>query len=105
MVVVVFIFCQSFTIVPDLYEVLVCPTNDDGGPSEQCMSSPFIEAIIDLSHLMLAVNSSVNFFIYILHGGQFRQSVVELLNYGKHDDLKIVGVRSLKKCSLWNVRT
>ena len=82
MVEVVFIVCQSFKIVPDLYEVLICPRNEDGEANEECMSSPVIEAIIDLSHLMLAINSSVNFFIYVLNRGRFRESIVQLLSNG-----------------------
>ena len=79
MVVLVFIVCQSFKIIPDLYEVIFC---SQGG--EECMSTAWIEGIIDLSHFMLTVNSSVNFFIYIIHRGQFRESIVSLISRGNN---------------------
>eukprot|EP00093_Oithona_nana_P003964 03964.XXX_141412_139027_1 [CDS] Oithona nana genome sequencing. len=78
MVVVVFIICQSCKIIPDLYEVIICSQGGD-----RCMSTQTIEAIIDISHLMLTINSSVNFFIYIIHRGQFRESIVALLSRGR----------------------
>ena len=78
MVVLVFIVCQSFKIIPDLYEVVFCSR---GG--EECMSTPLIEDIIDTSHFMLTINSSVNFFIYIIHRGQFREGIVAMLSRGK----------------------
>lgn len=51
------------------------------------MSTQTIEAIIDISHLMLTINSSVNFFIYIIHRGQFRESIVALLSRGMYNVL------------------
>ena len=82
MVVVVFIICQSCKIIPDLYEVIICSQGGD-----RCMSTQTIEAIIDISHLMLTINSSVNFFIYIIHRGQFRESIVALLSRGMYNVL------------------
>ena len=79
MVVLVFIVCQSCKIIPDLYEVIICSQGGD-----RCMSTQSIEAIIDISHLMLTINSSVNFFIYIIHRGQFRESIVSLLSRGMY---------------------
>ena len=80
-VVIVFIFCQSFKIVPDVYEIIRC--SQSYKRQKGCMSTPFIENVIDTSHFMLAINSSANFFIYIWHRGRFRQSVVNLVRPGQ----------------------
>ena len=80
-VVFVFIFGQSFKIIPDLYEVIWC--SQDYIKEERCSSTPFIENVIDTSHFMLAINSSANFFIYIWHRGKFRQSVINLVRPSK----------------------
>ena len=37
-----------------------------------------IERIIDSSHCFLAINSSVNFFIYIIRGGKFREVILQV---------------------------
>lgn len=79
-VVFVFIFCQSFKIIPDLYEVIWCSQYYiEDGP---CRTTPFIENVIDTSHFMLAINSSVNFFIYVWHRGKFRQTIINLVRPG-----------------------
>ena len=61
-----FILCQSFKIIPDLYEVLVCE-------SEHCDTTPFVQTCINLSHLLVCFNSSANFVIYLLGGEKFRR--------------------------------
>ena len=92
---VIFIICQSVKIVPDLYEMIYCRIGTTGrmdpanhtytspqGPStskhqgknldtEQlgdCKYNGTIDTIIDISHLLLAINSSVNVIIYTLRG-------------------------------------
>ena len=45
-----------------------------------CKGNWTIEYIIDSSHCFLAVNSSVNFFIYILRGGKFRDVILQVRN-------------------------
>ncbi len=57
---VLFICCQSFKIVPDLYEIMFCP--DDS----ICYTTDFINTIVNLSHLLVCFNSSANFVIYLL---------------------------------------
>ena len=67
---VLFIICQSFKIIPDIYEVITCRFGDvreDGG----CGSNSYVDVMIDLSHLFLAINSSVNVVIYAWRG-EFR---------------------------------
>ncbi|CAF2741560.1 unnamed protein product [Lepeophtheirus salmonis] len=59
---------SKLEIIPDLYEVLTCLTKRG-----QCPSTPFIDGIIHLSHFFLAVNSSINFIIYIFRGSKFRK--------------------------------
>ena len=83
-----FIFCQSAKIIPDLYEVIYCrwggghqEQEDDEGGQDQggeegeqekaekgCEISPFIEKMVHISHFLLAINSSANFIIYSWRG-------------------------------------
>ena len=64
---VLFISCQSFKIVPDLYEIMFC--SDD----QVCYTTPFVNTIVNLSHLLVCFNSSANFVIYLLGGEKFRR--------------------------------
>ena len=64
-----FIVCQSVKIFPDIYEVLFCRIGSSGHNAEgHCKNNSTIDIIIDVSHLMLAINSSVNVIIYTLRG-------------------------------------
>ncbi|XP_040568874.1 FMRFamide receptor [Lepeophtheirus salmonis] len=77
-VVSVFIFCQSFKIIPDIYEVLTCSYNDM--TKSTCKGHWMVEYIIDLSHLFLSVNSSSNIFIYYVQGSKFQKSIIQLFS-------------------------
>ena len=76
-----FIFCQAFKIIPDLYEVLVC--NEGGSLGHNCAITkvPVINVITRMSHLLVCFNSSANFLIYYLNGEKFRRAWVE--TYGE----------------------
>ena len=66
---VMFVLCQSVKIVPDLYEVLFCRIGSSGLNSKGlCISHSVIDYIVDVSHLLLAINSSTNVIIYMLKG-------------------------------------
>ena len=66
---VMFILCQSVKVIPDCYEVLFCRIGSSGLNSEgQCINHAVIDYIIDISHLMLAINSSANVIIYTIRG-------------------------------------
>ena len=73
-VVSIFIVCQSIKIIPDIYEAFTCSHKKREG----CEGNWTIEYIIDSSHCFLAINSSVNFFIYILRGGKFRDIILQV---------------------------
>jgi hypothetical protein len=45
---VLFIVCQSFKMVPDLYEILFCSDK-----SQLCDMTPFVETCLSLSHLLV----------------------------------------------------
>ena len=45
---VMFIVCQSFKMVPDLYEVMFC--SDKTLP---CITTPFVKTCLNLSHLLV----------------------------------------------------
>jgi hypothetical protein len=46
---VMFIVCQSFKMIPDLYEILFC--SDKSVP---CTTTPFIKTCLNLSHLLVS---------------------------------------------------
>lgn len=64
---VLFILCQSVKIIPDLYEVVTCRLVKIGF----CGHNQVIDSLIDISHLLLAINSSVNVIIYTLRGNTY----------------------------------
>ena len=65
---------MTLKIVPDLYEMIYCKIGKSGRATGkkamiwECANDVTIDSIIDLSHLMLAINSSVNVIIYTLRG-------------------------------------
>lgn len=63
-----FIICQSFKIIPDLYELIWCE------PTKECQFNPFTSGVIRFSHLLVCINSSANFLIYLLRGQKFREA-------------------------------
>ena len=65
----VFIVCQSVKIFPDIYELLFC--KDETGKCD--MNQIFM----DLSHLLVCINSSTNFLIYYCQGEKFRRAWME----------------------------
>ena len=81
-VVLVFIFCQSVKLIPDLYEVFYCSIEP------KCDSLLWIEAIIDVSHLLLAINSSCNVVIYTFSRKQFQENISDLIQRRKSKSLK-----------------
>ena len=66
-----FIFCQSAKIIPDLYEVIYCRWTSFSGETTTCPVTEFIQTMVSLSHLLLAVNSSANFIIYTWRGKDY----------------------------------
>lgn len=66
-----FIVCQSFKTVPDLYELIVCNKIGEAGNCDMPLA---ILNVMRLSHLLVCINSSANFLIYYLNGHKFRQA-------------------------------
>lgn len=86
-IVCIFIFCQSFKIIPDIYEVCTCTSTHIR--TRACKGTWTIEYIIDMSHCFLALNSSINFFIYIIKGGKFREAILKrFLTIGPRTDVQ-----------------
>ena len=79
--VVVFVFCQCFTIVADVYELICTVGSTKGTKSANCPSNTHIENFISWGHLMLAINSSVNFIFYMIHIREFRDSFFRVMSF------------------------
>jgi len=80
---VLFISCQSFKIIPDVYEVIYCEE-----PSSGCDTTPFISTCISLSHLLVCFNSAANCIMYLLIGEKFRKIFCDTFCRGKAGCLK-----------------
>ena len=74
-----FITCQSFKLLPDVYEIVFCRfTGSEGGAhAQQCVTTGLINKIVDLSHLLVCFNSAANFLIYLFGGEKFRRVWLE----------------------------
>ena len=68
-----FVTCQSFKLIPDVYEALFCMHKGTG----ECTAPAFVNKVVDLSHLLVCFNSAANFVIYLLGGEKFRRAWVE----------------------------
>ena len=75
-IVFVFVVCQSFTIVADIYEAVICIQQNV--EQSMCISNDHIENIIDISHFMLSINSSVNFLLYAAQDEMFRNALLKV---------------------------
>ena len=82
-IVVVFVVCQSFTIVADIYEVVTC--SYENMKLAMCSSTDHIENIIDIAHFMLSFNSSINFLLYAIHDKMFRDAFVKVNMHYNHN--------------------
>ena len=71
--VIVFVFCQCFTIIADIYDFICVVFSSSRVPS-----NIHIDNLIYMGHFMLALNSSVNFIFYILHIKAFRKHFVQV---------------------------
>ena len=98
----IFIFCQSFKLVPDMYEVYKCAIWNDKAWSDRktvihndsenyswtfcvrsypiCTYSAPVSIIVmtNLGHLLISVNSSANFLVYVASGTKFRQTLIKI---------------------------
>lgn len=68
-----FITCQSFKLIPDMYEVLFCRDT----ATHQCITTAFVNKVVTLSHLLVCFNSAANFVIYLLGGEKFRTAWIQ----------------------------
>ena len=71
-----FIFCQSFKIVPDCYEIVSCDA------STSCIGgNETIQFFVLVSQLLVVTNSSANFIAYHLAGSRFRKDWLEFYGF------------------------
>ena len=79
-IVVVFAVCHFFRFFLAFYEVSIVEKTklciEENGRDSKA-HPPWIYVISALNHLMLMVNSSVNFIIYCAVGSKFRRAVME----------------------------
>jgi len=54
--------------VPDEPQINDNPACVDGQKVKICKTNPVVEVIVDISHFLLAINSSANVIIYALRG-------------------------------------
>ena len=73
--VLVFVFCQCFTIVADSYDMICVLALS----ATNCPPNIHIDNLIQIGHFMLAVNSSVNFIFYMIHIEKFREAFIQVL--------------------------
>jgi len=77
--VVTFVFCQCFTIVADVHE-LICVLGNSKNYITGCPSKIGffnVNNFISWGHFMLSVNSSVNFIFYMVHIKEFREAFLK----------------------------
>ena len=86
--VAVFVLCQCFTIGADAYE-LICTIGGSMTGQTMCTANIHIENIINFSHFMLAVNSSVNFIFYMMNIEGFRKEFMNVSTYRNYYHHKI----------------
>ena len=56
------------------FQVFFCHMSGTGADAhEECEVTAGIEAIVSISHLLLAVNSSANFIIYTMRGTEYHR--------------------------------
>lgn len=67
-----FIVCQSFKIIPDVYEIYWC------SPGGNCPMEGISNSVMRLSHLLVCINSAANFLIYYMNGEKFRLAWTEI---------------------------
>ena len=75
--VAVFVFCQCFTIVADLYE-LICTIGVREPEGTRCKSNIHIENLINVAHFLLSINSSINFIFYMMNINGFQKSFLNV---------------------------
>ena len=68
-----FIFCQSFKMIPDIYELIFCPPSQSED-QPVCETTPFVDTCVSLSHLFVCGNSALNWIVYLLAGEKFRSA-------------------------------
>ncbi|XP_059087497.1 FMRFamide receptor-like [Tigriopus californicus] len=93
---ILFILCQSVKIIPDMYEVAFCRL----GNSElmpKCPATPLMASLIDISHLLLAINSSANFIIYTWRGQKFREVLTQTFCFRKTSRLNNYSTTTIQR--------
>ena len=73
-----FIFCQSIKVIPDIYEMITCDhfalALKDNEMERLCSSTLVIDTFASLGNLFCCINSAGNFLLYMLRGKKFRDA-------------------------------
>ena len=73
LIVIIFIICHSLKILPSIFEILGYPPEVRNITCHTWDIISFLQlipGILQLSHLLLTINCSVNFLVYYLAGGR-----------------------------------
>ncbi|XP_023324910.1 FMRFamide receptor [Eurytemora carolleeae] len=79
LVVFLFIITQSFKLVPDIVEVVLCATGKSSPPDCWNEVPGSVSIISMIAHVCLSFNSSANFLVYVVWGTKFRRALLGLL--------------------------
>ena len=77
-----FIFCQSIKVIPDIYEMITCDhfalaQKNEMERMEGCSSTLIIDTFASLGNLFCCINSAGNFLLYMLRGKKFRDAFTQ----------------------------
>ena len=77
-----FIFCQSVKLIPDIYEMITCDhfalaQKNEMERMEGCSSTVIIDTFASLGNLFCCINSAGNFLLYMLRGKKFRDAFTQ----------------------------
>ena len=87
---VMFIVCQSFKMIPDLYEILFC--SDKSVP---CITTPFVKTCLNLSHLLVRDwADSIKLISLVIFFINFTQYLIEVIHV--EENKQVVTLESSK---------
>ena len=87
-IILVFIVCHSFKFFVNIYEMYIMHSGLDFDKSW----NKTLDVFVSFSHLLVTVNSSINFIIYCYKDEKFRNSFVAMMSSLTNKDQSIIVV-------------